>query len=204
MRIVEKESGLVGRLLRPLSAQLFPATLAEKEGVVDRSKLLAITGRSRKPQMRLAEQMGINDYPCPAGGCLLTDPVYARKVKDLTDRGELTMENVILLGIGRHFRLADSAKLIVGRDKGENARLESFAREGDVVLSTFPLPGPVALLREGDNGLIELSAMICAAFSDARTQDEVPVSWNRDRGSDSGLLTVSPISSNKLERYRIC
>jgi tRNA-specific 2-thiouridylase len=204
MRIIEKESGLVGRLLRPLSAQLFPPILAEEEGVVDRSRLLAITGRSRKPQMKLAKEMGITEYPCPAGGCLLTDPVYASKVRDLVERSELTMENVALLRIGRHFRLEGSAKLIVGRDEKENARLESFAREGDVILSTFPLPGPVALLRNGDNGSIELSAMICAAHSDARNENEVPVSWRRAPDSGSGVLKVPPIAANLLENYRIC
>jgi tRNA-uridine 2-sulfurtransferase len=204
MRIIEKESGLVGRLLRPLSAQRFPPILAEEEGLVDRSKLLAITGRSRKPQMRLAEEMGIDEYPCPAGGCLLTDPVYAKKVRDLVERGELTMDNVTLLRIGRHFRLKDSAKLIVGRDQNENKRLESLAREGDVVLSTFPLPGPVALLRKGDNGSIELSAMICAAHSDARNETEVPVSWRKAPDSGSGVVRVSPLSANVLEHYRIC
>jgi hypothetical protein len=203
MRIIEKESGLVGRLLRPLSAQHFPPTVAEEEGTVDRSKLLAITGRSRKPQMRLAKEIGLNEYPCPAGGCLLTDPVYARKVRDLLERSELTMENVVLLGIGRHFRLHDCAKLIVGRDQNENTRLESLAREGDVVLSTFPLPGPVALLRNGDNGSIELSAMICAAHSDVRNESEVPVSWRRAQDSSSAVLRVCPIAPGMLEQYRI-
>jgi len=204
MRIIEKESGLVGRLLRPLSAQFFPPILAEKEGVVDRSKLLAIVGRSRKPQMRLAEEMGITEYPCPAGGCLLTDPVYAKKVKDLVERSELTMENVELLRVGRHFRLKDSAKLVVGRDQSENARLESFARPGDVILSTFPLPGPVALLRNGENGSIDLSAMICAAHSDCRNEKEIPVSWRRAPDGGSGVLRVPPIPGDMLELYRIC
>lgn len=204
MRIIEKESGLVGRLLRPLSAQLFPPILAEEEGVVDRSKLLAISGRSRKPQMRLAEAMSVTEYPCPAGGCLLTDPVYARKVRDLVERREFTMENVELLRIGRHFRLDDSAKLIVGRDQEENGRLESLAGDGDVILSTFPLPGPVALLRNGSNGSIELSAMICVAHSDVRKENEVPVSWRRVLDGDTGIFRVSAIAANMLEHYRIC
>jgi len=204
MRIIEKESGLEGLLLRPLSAQLLPPTDPERKGIVDRSLFLGIAGRSRKPQMRLAREMAVTEYPCPAGGCLLTDPAYARKVKDLVVREELTMENVELLRIGRHFRLEDSAKLIVGRDAAENARLESFARSGDVIFSTFPLPGPVALLRNGEVGSMDVSAMICAAHSDLRNEDEVPVNWKRAANGGSGVLRVSPISSAMLEQYRIC
>lgn len=204
MRIIEKESGLEGRLLRPLSAQLLPPTLAEREGIVDRSKLLSMAGRSRKPQMRLAREMGVTEYPCPAGGCLLTDPAYAAKVRDLVVREELTMENVELLRIGRHFRLKDSAKLIVGRDQIENELLESWARSGDIIFSTFPLPGPVALLKNGEDDSMDVSAMICAAHSDSRNENEVPVNWRRAIDGNTGVLKVSPISSAMLEQYRIC
>lgn len=203
MRIIEKESGLEGRLLRPLSARLLRPTLVEEDGIVDRTKLLSVSGRSRKPQMRLAEEFGISDYPCPAGGCLLTDPAYARKVKDLVTHGELTMKNVTLLRTGRHYRLLNAKKLVVGRNEGENGRLESLADEDDVVLSTFPIPGPVALLRSGANGSLELSARICAAHSDAKCEPEVPVSWRRAADGSEGVLKVSPFVHDELRRYRI-
>ncbi|MBN1504034.1 MAG: hypothetical protein JW952_03125 [Candidatus Eisenbacteria bacterium] len=224
--IVEAESGLRGFLLRPLSALLLPVTRPEEEGVVERARLYGISGRSRKPQMRLAEELGITRYPGPAGGCLLTDPVYSRKVRDLMRHGELTLENAALLAAGRHFRLAGSAKLVVGRNQEENLFLEGRARPTDVVLSTFPVPGPVALLRGGDNGCVELSARICAAHSDARRDAEVPVTWRRSgAGAGGGVTTetvgegarpveeetgavkrtvrVAPLEPEELERYRI-
>jgi tRNA U34 2-thiouridine synthase MnmA/TrmU len=203
MRIIEKESNLVGRLLRPLSARLLPPTLVEEEGIVDRTKLLSVSGRSRKPQMKLAKELGVGDYPCPAGGCLLTDPAYARKVRDLVEHEELSMKNVTLLRTGRHYRLSDARKLVVGRNHGENERLESMADKQDVVLSTFPIPGPVALLRNGGNGSLELSARICAGHSDARDRLEVPVSWRRPADGSEGVLKVSPSVSDELRSLRI-
>jgi len=124
LRIVERESGLEGLLLRPLSAKLLPPTLPEQKGWIDRERLLAIQGRSRKEQMKLIRERGIADYPQPAGGCcFLTDQNYARKLRDLlahmSEDEELTMEHVMLLKVGRHFRLPDGTKVIVGRDEGE-------------------------------------------------------------------------------------
>ncbi|MFH0778301.1 MAG: hypothetical protein V2A71_06680, partial [Candidatus Eisenbacteria bacterium] len=203
MRVIEKESGLVGRLLRPLSAKLMVPTKVEEDGTIDRERLLALSGRSRKPQMSLAREYGINDYPCPAGGCLLTDPCFAKRVKDLVEHDTLTMDNAKLLRTGRHFRLSDTSKLIVGRNEAENRQLESVAREGDVVLTMFPIPGPVALLRDGDKRCLEISAGICAAHSDARQEREVPVAW-RDLGAgDTGVLNVAPMEHARLEPHRI-
>ena len=210
--IVEAESGLAGLLLRPLSALLLPATRPEEEGVVDRSRLYGISGRSRKPQMRLAEELGIREYPGPAGGCLLTDAVYSKKVRDLMRHGELNLENARLLSTGRHYRLDGSVKLVVGRDQEENLVLESLARSADVVLSTFPVPGPVGLLRGPGNGSLELSARICAAHSDAKREAEVPVNWRRvaaggavaERvGPGAQTLRVAPLAAEELERYRV-
>jgi len=211
--IVEAESGLEGLLLRPLSALLLPATLPEKEGVVDREGLYGISGRSRKPQMRLAEELGITQYPGPAGGCLLTDSMYARKVRDLMRHGELTLDGARLLGAGRHYRLSDSVKLVVGRDQRENLILEGLAGGADVVLSTFPVPGPVGLLRGPGTGCVELAARICAAHSDAKREAEVPVTWRRAgaaqgaaEGNAAGgaqTLRVAPLPADELERYRI-
>jgi tRNA-specific 2-thiouridylase len=203
MRVIERESGLTGRLLRPLSARLLEPTVVEEEGVVDRDKFLSVSGRSRKPQMKLAEEMGVYDYPCPAGGCLLTDPAYAKKVRDLVSHGELDMKNVTLLRTGRHYRLSDASKLVVGRNKGENELLESLADDDDAVLSTFPIPGPVGLLRKGCNGSLELSARICAGHSDAKHEAEVPVVWRKAMDGSEGILRVSPFAPDELRSYRV-
>ncbi len=145
---IERESGLEGLIIRPLSASHFEPTVFEKEGVVDRSNLLNIEGRSRIVQIKLAEKYNIVDYPCPAGGCLLTDERFAEKLKDYfahnTDDDDYVRQ-MELLKIGRHFRLPDGTKIIVGRSEYENERLIILNRgENYIVESEFP--GPVGLL----------------------------------------------------------
>ena len=126
MRLVERESGLEGLLLRPLSAQHFAPTIPEKEGWVDRERLLAIKGRTRKAQFELAEQFGIKEYPTPAGGCLLTELSFAPKVRDILDHSDqLNIRDFQLLKNGRHFRISERTKLIIGRDENDNNQLES-------------------------------------------------------------------------------
>jgi tRNA-specific 2-thiouridylase len=134
LKIIEKETGLEGLILRPLSAQFLPITIPEKEGWVDRKKLLSIKGRSRKQQIFFADFFGIKDYPCPSGGCLLTDPIFAKKCKDLLEFGEFNLHNVNLLKIGRHFRINPFLKLIIGRDEDESKRLYNMKKEEDFIL----------------------------------------------------------------------
>jgi hypothetical protein len=123
MKLIEKEAGLEGKILRPLSARLLPETEVEKRGLIDRAKLLDIQGRSRKPQFKLAEEFNIKDYPCPAGGCLLTYEEYAKKIQDLfTHKKRIAMADITLLRIGRHFRFGKN-KIIVGRNEEENKLL---------------------------------------------------------------------------------
>lgn len=143
---IEKESGLEGRILRPLSAQHFPPTIPEQEGIVDRQKLLSFSGRSRKAQIDLAEKLGVKDYPCPAGGCLLTDKVIASRLRDLfTHTPDYEMTDLHLLKIGRHFRLHRELKIIVGRDQGENERIRSLAKPGAILFQPVGFRGPTAL-----------------------------------------------------------
>ncbi|MFQ5354411.1 MAG: hypothetical protein ACE5DR_05640, partial [Thermodesulfobacteriota bacterium] len=121
MRIIERDSGLTGLILRPLCAGHLEPTIAEKEGLVDRKKLLSVAGRGRRPQMDLAEELGVNDYPCPSGGCLLTDQVFSKKVRDLVDNKEdIKSRDLQLLRTGRHFRY-EGFKIVVGRDEADNA-----------------------------------------------------------------------------------
>ncbi|MDD4909269.1 MAG: hypothetical protein PHR44_01120 [Candidatus Omnitrophica bacterium] len=148
MDLIEKEAGLEGLVLRPLSAKLFEPTIPETNGWVDREKLLAISGRSRKEQMALAAGLGINDYPCSAGGCLLTDKGFSQRIKDLLAHDELTLDNVELLKAGRHLRLDDKAKIVVGRDERENSLLEAIKKEGDLIFRpSEDLAGPTVLVR---------------------------------------------------------
>ena len=147
LHIIEVESGLEGLLLRPLSAALLEPTMPELVGVVDRSKLLTLSGRSRHEQLALAAQHGITEYSQPAGGCLLTDEVFAKKVKDLLAHdARPTTKDMELLTIGRHLRLGPSTKAILGRNELENLLLEGYAGDGYTVISPrFPAPSALVV-----------------------------------------------------------
>ena len=169
LKLIRHRSGLDDLLLRPLSAQFFPPSLAEKEGWVKREKLLNFNGRLRTPQMRLAKDFGFNDYATPAGGCLLTDPGFSKRLLELMAHNELNLENLELLKVGRHFRLGEGTRLVVGRDEVENNRLAQLARPGDYLFSPQrDLPGPTALARGLINReLIILSSQIISSYTDA-------------------------------------
>jgi tRNA-specific 2-thiouridylase len=203
MRIIERESGFEGRLLRPLCAQLLAPTIPEQKGLVDREKLLAISGRSRKPQMALAREHAITDYPCPAGGCLLTDPGFARRMRDLVQHSpDFGLNDVSLLKVGRHFRLSPTAKAIVGRDERENERLVTLARLGDILFEVQDWGSPVTLLRgETCDQEIPLAAAITARYSDA--PGPVAVSYGVDYEALSEEMRTAPLSENLLRQLRI-
>lgn len=205
MRLIEKEAGLEGLILRPLSAHLLPMTLPEKEGWVNREKLLSIQGRSRKVQIQLAEQFNIRDYPCPAGGCLLTDPGFSRRLRDLMDhQGHLSLNDVHLLKFGRHFRFSPQLKLIVGRNEEENQKIVTFSKEGDILLKMVSYPGPVSLLRgEMVREDVERAASITARYSKAKGIEKVEVQYKMVGRDDAGKLSVSPISEAELQKRMI-
>jgi len=205
MRLIEREAGLNGLILRPLSARLLPVSIPEKEGWVDREKLLNIQGRSRKPQISLAGQFGIHDYPCPAGGCLLTDPQFAKRMKDLIRHDpDFSVNDVHLLKVGRHFRLSPSLKLVVGRNEEENQKIETFSQEGDLTLNILHHPGPLSLLRgKGDLSEMEAAASITVRYSKAKDLDEVEVVV-KEVGEESWQpIFVSSISDQKMREWMI-
>ena len=177
LRMIEKRAGLLGLILRPLSARLLEPTIPEQEGIVDRERLLDISGRSRKPQMALAERYGITEYPSPAGGCLLTDPGFSRRLRDLLATQQAVGSNDInLLKVGRHFRLSGGLRAVVGRDHADNEAILSLRRPGDVILRNADVPGPVTLCRgvPTDEALRQAAALT-ARYSKARDQVEVPM-----------------------------
>ncbi|MEA3452958.1 MAG: tRNA 4-thiouridine(8) synthase ThiI [Patescibacteria group bacterium] len=147
LKLIEKESGLTGYLLRPLSAKLLEPTEVETKGLVDRDKLLDISGRSRKKQLELAKKWKIKEYPSPAGGCLLTDPGFSKRLKELFDKYPKAGENDIeLLKLGRHF-WEGNIKIIVGRDHGENLEIKRLKEKGDILIELKDLTGPTVLIR---------------------------------------------------------
>ena len=202
LQLVERESGLHGLLLRPLSAKLLNPTIAEEKGLVDRNGLLAIRGRSRRGQMELAATFGITDYPTPAGGCILTDKAFGRRLRDLLEHDpDATLDDVELLKYGRHLRLDDGVKAIVARNEEECHALEShrgmmdmFAAEGvtgPVVLATPGIPVKTA-------GIV---AAITAYYGKGRDRDMVRVLW-KSRGPERAL-EVRPIGEREIPRWLI-
>jgi tRNA-uridine 2-sulfurtransferase len=178
LRAVEKGAGFLNRLLRPLSALLLSETIPEQEGLVDRSRLLNISGRSRKIQMALAEKYGIQDYPAPAGGCLLTDPIFSLRLKELlAHRPSPEMREVELLKTGRHFRISSTTKIIIGRNKRENEFIEKWSVPGDPVARVMGYPGPMAVALGEMQGEAdwEKLAHLCLAYSDAPAEQLIPV-----------------------------
>lgn len=151
--IIEQDSGLEGLLLRPLSARLLAPTVPEQLGIVDRSKLLGLSGRSRHEQLDLARQFGMTEFSQPAGGCLLTDETFAKKAKDLFAHEEHpTTRDMELLTIGRHVRIRPDLKIIVGRNELENLLLEGYAQDGYTVISPkFPAPAALVAGRFDDD-----------------------------------------------------
>jgi tRNA U34 2-thiouridine synthase MnmA/TrmU len=204
MRIIEKDSGLEGLVVRPLSAQVLEPTIPERNGWIPRDKLLAINGRGRKEQFTLAREFGIKDYPCPSGGCLLTDREFSRRLKDIMDNGEFNLDEVILLKTGRHFRLKKGAKLVVGRNESENGLLESAAKDGDrLFYPKVDLAGPTSLLRGGSGqDLIDLSSRITAHYCDLNGNEDAAI-FHRLAGAEESCLKVAPIEEELLEFLRI-
>ena len=204
LMIIEKESGLEGLVLRPLSAKLLPETIPEKEGWVDRNKLLDISGRTRRPQIELAKKIDIKDYPCASGGCLLTDPEFTKRIKELMLHEGLSLNNVELLKIGRHFRLSKEAKLIVGRNKKENERLINLAKVNDYLFIPIDIAGPVALGRGNfAQDLIELSCRITCRYCDLNGKINAGIVYKRLPQEEEKLLEVQAIEDNKLAALRI-
>lgn len=205
LEIIERDTGLTGLILRPLSAKLLEPTIPEKQGLVDREKLLAISGRSRKPQIQLARKLGIKDYPCPAGGCLLTDPSFAKRMRDLIRYNPgFGLEDVKLLKLGRHFRISSDAKLIVGRNEQENEILLSLSQPQDLYLYPKKLKGPIGIGRGNFNlDLIHLSAKILARYCDRVNNQPIEIAYKKILDDRIKTLSCLPFLDKESERLRI-
>jgi tRNA U34 2-thiouridine synthase MnmA/TrmU len=203
LRIVAKESGYEDLILRPLSAKLLQETLPERAGKVVRKRLLDIAGRSRKRQMDLAAHYGITEYAQPAGGCLLTEPGYARRLKELMEHSpELEVRDVQLLRIGRHFRIDTGEKVIVGRNQDENKKLLSMKDESDIILDVRDYPSPISIIPHGaSEETIAEAASICVRYSDAPRNEKVTVTYHR--GGKIYAFSTEASLDQELGRTRI-
>jgi tRNA U34 2-thiouridine synthase MnmA/TrmU len=190
MMLIEKEAGLKGKILRPLSAKLLPETDVEKKGLVDRSKLMDIEGRSRKPQFKLAEEYNIKDFPCPAGGCLLTYEEYAKKIRDLfANKKHVSMADIALLRIGRHFRMGKN-KFVVGREETENKLLVARKTKNEYYFELPDVVGPVTILQgPKTKSAIETAAKLTAFYSDAKS-GKVKVNFGRASLNESIVIAI--------------
>ncbi len=194
IRIIERDSGLEDLIVRPLSAQLFEPSKPEREGWIDREKLLAISGRSRKPQMALAEELDMRDYPCPAGGCLLTDKHFADKLRRCLAKQENPDRNdILVLKVGRHFEAPSGAQIIIGRNEAENERLEQLRKDTDWIIAAVDWQGPTTLVRgpRVTSDDLESAARMTAGYGKGREAADVAVSCGK-RDGEEVLLTVLP------------
>jgi tRNA U34 2-thiouridine synthase MnmA/TrmU len=201
---VAKHSGHNQSILRPLSARLLPETLMEQKGLVDRDQLLDFSGRSRKPQITLAAQFGVSDYPSPAGGCSLTDPNYSRRLKDLFDHdAEPSVRSLNLLKVGRHLRLTPEIKIVMGRTQNENERLlQDCDPTKDTVIKSAIHPGPIVVLPgEAPQEILFLAGAICIGYGKA--PGDAPAAVQVTRAGISEKITVLPILPDEAKRFLI-
>ena len=167
LRVIERDSGCRGILLRPLCAKNLEPTQAELDGLVDREQLLGFRGRNRTPQIQLAEQFGITDYPSPAGGCILADPILSRRIEEYYRHNKKIVQNdILLLMIGRQFKLPTGGWLVVGRNLGENEKIEALRNADDWLLQPSVIAGPAAILRHSRNPEeLEIAAALVARYA---------------------------------------
>ena len=203
LRYVEKNSGVQGHILRPLSAKLLPPTIPEELGLVDRERLLAISGRGRKEQIKLAEAFGITDYPGPGGGCLLADVGFSRRLRDLLEHQDDCQERDFeLLKYGRHFRLHDKHKVVVGRTKEDNRQILSLIEpHKDIQIRMTDMPSPIVLIPSGaTEEIVREAAALCAAYSKAQHGQPARVSVT----SPAGLKILTVSGGDTREAYHQC
>ncbi len=179
LNAVAKLSGYKDLLVRPLSQQLLPDTRPVREGWIIKDALLAISGRSRKPQMELVRHFGISEVPSPGGGCLLTDRNFTARFRDLVEHQKLDLQSISLLRFGRHFRLNSTAKLIIGRDEPDNMHMLESG-QGGLFLLNLEIPGPLGLLTPDsvDDQLVGLAASLLA-FYNKKSPAEVRISYGK-------------------------
>lgn len=203
LKFIEEKSGLQGYLLRPLSAKILAPTIPEERGWVDRNRLLDISGRGRHAQIALARQYHF-DYQQPAGGCLLNDPNFARRLKDLLahkPEDALTAADVQMLKLGRHLRLSDALKIIVGRHEVDNEMLERYAA-GRWTAAARDVNGPFVVIDgEPTAEQCELIARITVNYTKAKHAAQATVDFSRN--GEHRAVTIAPDAQFDPNRWRL-
>lgn len=201
LALIEKEAGLQGKIVRPLSAKLLPKTEAEEKGLIEVEKLMDISGRSRKKQIELTKQFNIENYPCASGGCLLTYKEFADKLRDLFEhKTRVSIRDIQLLKVGRHFRFGKN-KIIVGRNKAENEVLLKGKSKNDLYFEVPNCGSPVSILQgPKTKKAIEKAAALTIFHSDKKCAD-VQVAFGRDK-LDKEIVT-SALTLQEVEKLRL-
>ncbi|MDH4322124.1 MAG: thiamine biosynthesis protein [Desulfobulbaceae bacterium] len=211
LRLIERDSGCDGILLRPLCAKKQPPTIAEKQGLVDRDKLHDLYGRGRHGQIALAAHFGISDYPAPAGGCVLTDPIKSKQIaRYYAEEEEVRIPDLLMLQVGRQFMLPNGGWLALGRDEKENPRIAALAGDGDILLQMDDRPGPTALLRRGSHPETrKIAAAIVLRY--ARKDPDGPTAGTVNIFTDQRALedetpaeriTVEPLAEERIRSWQ--
>ena len=200
LQTVLEDGDVDGLLLRPMSAKALKPTIAEEKGWVDREKLEGIIGRSRDRQLELAKEIGLEDFESPGGGCLLTDENFGKKMFDyIAHENDFEVKDIPVMKFGRHLRLPEGAKLVVGRNKDENAHLQDINNDKYCHLKTIGIPGPHGLLSknatESDKAL---AGRIMLSYTKANPEDKYSISYDGEEEKTSALA-----SREEANKYNI-
>lgn len=206
--IVQRESGFEDKILRPLCALNLEPTKMEIDGMVDRTRLKGFSGKTRKPQMKLAEEFGIREYPSPAGGCMLTEPQFANRLRDLYEHGKESVDpmDVELLKVGRHMRLSRAAKVVCTRNQGEYEVITRLIKGGHIVFDTADCAGATAVLVPTP-GMpvspedIAFAAAVTARYSKEREKPEVRIKFKKKSDTEYEYIHVKPAEDEEIKKY---
>jgi tRNA U34 2-thiouridine synthase MnmA/TrmU len=205
--VVKKQSGFSDKILRPLCAKNLKETQMEMDRLVDREKLLDISGRNRKPQMALAEKWGIKDYPSPAGGCKLTEPNYSIRLKEVLDRKEgVTEKDIHLLKYGRHFISENNTKVIVSRTGEEGEKIKQLLNNKDMMFITSKFNGAMVIIPEGDNPTdddLTFACRLAVRYSKGKDEELVQVKFGQFSTEFNMIKDVTAMTQEELDKHNI-
>jgi tRNA U34 2-thiouridine synthase MnmA/TrmU len=203
--VIDREAGVEGLVVRPLSGKLLPETVPEKRGLVKREDLMEFKDKTRRSQIELAKELGIETYPTPAGGCLLTEPAFGRRFKDLQKYNpQFSMKDAVLLRFGRHFRLNKDNKIIVCRNKTENETILNYVPKDDVLFELVDYNGPLCVyFGELTEDAMEKAASYTVSYSKASKDKPSKVRFWNLRGTFQKLVETSPLPLEKMHKNLI-
>lgn len=206
--IVQKESGFEEKILRPLCALNLAPTQMELDGLVDRTSLLGISGKSRKPQIELAKELGIKDYPSPAGGCMLTEPQFANRLKDLYKHGKESVKpiDIKLLKLGRHLRVSPALKIVCTRDESEYELLSDLIKDEHMIFDTADCNGSTIVAIPSSGGSLShedmvIAASVAARYSKEKEKESVRIKFSKKSDKEYEYMQVKPISDEEAKKY---